>query len=287
MQLFSARARWRADNFAIIRGQEEQVSAELIDNRERHKSREFPMETVSISTLVALRKQRKLTEAWQLVQQLTKHLGNHPTVLAEAAKVLLLNDQPKEAERFYQLVQSQEVDVLEYFEPESLIRLYLAGGSLAIDIERIASTAEWVRHYRNQRIDPLYPVTVQGFEALAEWGGLYDFALECSACHASYSFVLNRTWLVYSEHYCPVCFARQQFDSELIQQAIDPYDQEALEEIERLDQVVLQLYTDINRDAIQGIEFPQLCRYTYIDYLFKYSEFLLEEFHQQLQDEAV
>ena len=99
---------------------------------------------------------------------------------------------------------------------------------------------------------------------------------------AASSVELYRTFLVRREFLCPVCFANQLFEYEIIKEFLQKnYKKMLNEQVYTLDDKLRKIQYELNVDTIKGNTYSKISKYLNQDYIFVLNQFLTSRLMEQ------
>ncbi|MCG8605214.1 hypothetical protein MJD09_09475 [bacterium] len=232
-----------------------------------------------LDKIESLRTSGDVQRAASEINKIIKTQSTHCPTLVEAIKIYLLNDAAPQASKLYSLVRHLP-EASDFWRMEYLLRLKLSSKNLPVpEIEQLdkEDCALWCHEFWSTGQDPLYAFTLTNYAATCFDGTVtYDFTGECSSCRSEYHTHVYMTFLIHREYICPICFARQLLDHEMIREFMShQLSATANEKIEDLDQTLRRIQFELDLDAERSEGFPMLCNYLGQDYVFALNEFLV------------
>ena len=235
---------------------------------------------IALEKIIILREQGFLQDVINKLNNIIRLHPNDGIVLVEALKLSLLHQKNEHAYNIY-LALKQIPDGNSFLEPEFLTRLQICTNHQLPELELFDNTkaSKWVSLYRTDGIDPLYPAKITDWSVTCNQGPVsYNFIGQCPSCNSTYHFEVHMTLLVDREYLCPVCLARQTVDYEDIKMAIEKKlakSKYTNQEKYRLDKTLHEMRIQLNSDAMDGDNFPLICRHLNIDYLYMVNQFII------------
>lgn len=212
--------------------------------------------------------------------------NSHPKVLAETIRLsLLLNKNAQALKLFFHLYKTDQWQ--EFIDANILLRL-----KLSFPHDRIVQRCElnpsfggkWVASYLQKKKEKIYPANLTEWQLTCGDGrSYYNFQSKCLSCGHQHLVSVYMFFLIHREYLCPNCLAKQVLDYEILKSFFetDHVYKQLAGQVDIYDDKLIQLRVTLNNDSLSANEYPLLCQYLNIDYVFIFNQLIMNRLFAQ------
>lgn len=242
-------------------------------------------QTVPLKETRLLRIKGEFAKALTLINNLLREYPQEPSVLVEAIRLSLILEENQQASKLYTHLQKLP-NWQTHLEPEILLRLRLIAknpswaGAAAI---HFSEGSKWCRTYARDNEDPIFPANLKEWNLACKDGmTTYTFTSQCLSCHEKHQIHVHMSFFIYREYLCPLCLARQYIEYELIKKLVTKRSSNiSFAKLHTLREHLGNLRSELNYDSMNRNQFPLLCQYLNIDYIFILNQIILKRLLQK------
>lgn len=224
----------------------------------------------SLQQVIMLRRRGDLLRACLMMNSLLGALPLREELLAEAAKLELLQGNPSASFVIFNRLLSCE-DFSAHLEATWFVRLYIElGESIPDSLKSYVDEAQWgwLGEWAESGADPLYQAEIIAVPPSSFTGPInYNLTLNCPACGHSFRERLNTNLLVRKIILCPDCFARLEYSFQSLRAFLSADGRLDSEPLTDIDLMLLKLLRRMS-DPRESRKLPTLIRYLNQDYLY-------------------
>lgn len=231
-----------------------------------------------LTRCIQQRQAGKYVSTFEELKALLKRYPLNGLIVSEIVKLLILRNEHERAYQLY-LKLSKLPESAAPLEPGCLLRLQIALSGIPISsLDGINHDQHpgWSRTYLQDGVDPL--VEFQISDVLVSCiSGTVDYTIvgACGSCGQQQEVSLYRTFAVWREFLCPVCFARLLLEYELLKCFLEKKYGGLMQGVYALDDKFRKIQYRLDVDAVKGEAFTRLSRYLNQDYVFILNNFLI------------